>query len=72
MGTPEKATLRFPWIQSPACAAQLSDVLSQVQGVSQVQVFPADGLVHVQFDPEQVSLSEIQGAAARLVQCRPD
>jgi copper chaperone len=60
--TIEEATLTAPDISCAHCVMTIERTLGELPGISRVAVDPGDKLVQVSFDPDRVSLGEIEAA----------
>ncbi len=58
--TIEKATLTAPDISCGHCVATINRVLGELDGVSHVETSEATKQVQVEFDPNRVSLDQIE------------
>lgn len=59
-GTIEKATLTAPDISCSHCVATINRAVGEMAGVSHVETSETTKQIQVEFNPQQVSLAEIQ------------
>lgn len=57
-----EVTLHAPDISCAHCVMTIERTLGELSGVSRVAVDPGDKLVQVTFDPDQVTLEQLEAA----------
>lgn len=61
----EKATLRLANLSCPDCADKISQILLKQPGVTKADTFFATSKVKVEFEPEQITLAQIERAIVK-------